>query len=217
MRRKFARDKPETAIRRPDADSEVDLSLLQENVLGLLTRHASNILKVAPGVIDREVELKEYGFDSVALTEFATMLNETYGLDLPPTLFFEYPTIESLAKHLVDIYPEPLAARFTPDAWRGAWGARRGAQGEGRMERGARRLGRGAGRRAREVGSIVQGAGSITRGAGRRARGAGRIARGAGRRARGAWSEALELGAGAGKTRASRDGNEPGSHRRRQR
>ncbi|QBG56188.1 non-ribosomal peptide synthetase [Bacillus amyloliquefaciens] len=65
-----------------------------------LIRMVSAILKVGQDEIDIDTELSEYGFDSVSFTVFTNQLNETYQLELAPTIFFEHGTIRSLAEYL---------------------------------------------------------------------------------------------------------------------
>ena len=50
----------------------------------LLARVAAEVLKVDPAEIELTEDLTEYGFDSIALTQFSNRLNETIGLDLTP-------------------------------------------------------------------------------------------------------------------------------------
>ncbi|MFC5743592.1 non-ribosomal peptide synthetase [Dyella tabacisoli] len=65
---------------------------------------ASALIKVKPEDIDDETPLSEYGFDSITFTEFANALNQRYGLELKPTVFFEYPVLAGLAEHLARAY-----------------------------------------------------------------------------------------------------------------
>ncbi|MCY8320675.1 amino acid adenylation domain-containing protein [Bacillus inaquosorum] len=60
------------------------------------------ILKVNTDDIDVNTELSEYGFDSVTFTVFTNKINEAYQLELAPTIFFEYGSIQSLAEYLID-------------------------------------------------------------------------------------------------------------------
>ncbi|MBN9669609.1 non-ribosomal peptide synthetase [Roseibium aggregatum] len=73
---------------------------LQRRVLASLVEAASAQLKVSGDDLDPDVELTEYGFDSIGFTQFANRLNDLFGLELTPTLFFEYPTLEGLAGYL---------------------------------------------------------------------------------------------------------------------
>ena len=79
-------------------------------LLGRLTAHVSAVLGVPAEKIDGAVEMSEYGFDSISLTEFANALNEKHELALAPTLFFEYPTLSELADHLLDNHADSVAA-----------------------------------------------------------------------------------------------------------
>lgn len=66
--------------------------------------------KMAPAKIELDVELPQYGFDSLRLTELANRLNQAYGLDLMPTLFFEHTTLRAIARHLIEKHPAAIKA-----------------------------------------------------------------------------------------------------------
>ncbi len=44
-----------------------------------------------------DLELTEYGFDSISFTQLANTLNDRFGLTLTPTVFFEHATLGELA------------------------------------------------------------------------------------------------------------------------
>ncbi len=69
----------------------------------------SEQLKVKVEDIDFRAEFSEFGFDSVSLTVFSNTLNETYGLELSPAVFFEFSTVELFSKHLFDEYRDHFA------------------------------------------------------------------------------------------------------------
>ncbi|WP_276736066.1 non-ribosomal peptide synthetase [Bacillus sp. (in: firmicutes)] len=71
-----------------------------------LSNMVSAILKVDRADIDVHTELSEYGFDSVTFTVFTNQINDAYQLELTPTIFFEYGSIQSLAEYLIDEYEE---------------------------------------------------------------------------------------------------------------
>ncbi len=73
---------------------------LRRLVLTSLTEIASDQLKVSADDLDPDEELTEYGFDSIGFTQFANRLNDRFALELTPTLFFEYPTLDGLAGYL---------------------------------------------------------------------------------------------------------------------
>ncbi|MGG0914500.1 type I polyketide synthase [Bacillus velezensis] len=71
----------------------------------------SGILKVKEDEIDAESEMRDYGFDSVSFTQFANELNKTYGLELTPAVFFEYPTVFSFAQYLLTEHPDTFGSQ----------------------------------------------------------------------------------------------------------
>lgn len=67
-------------------------------------------LKVKRAWISGEKELSDYGFDSITLTDFANKLNHRFALDLAPTDFFEYQSINELSAYLAEKYGHVFAA-----------------------------------------------------------------------------------------------------------
>src|SRR5712691_12178782 len=80
-------------------------------VQAALLQQVSDLIEIQAGLLDIESELGEYGFDSIGLTTLTYHLNQLYGLELMPTLFFEYPSLSGLARYLVDNHREVFAAR----------------------------------------------------------------------------------------------------------
>ncbi|WP_039807051.1 beta-ketoacyl reductase, partial [Pelosinus sp. HCF1] len=83
-----------------DANGQIDSSQLLGKIENALMQAVSQLLKVKLSDIDISTELSEYGFDSITFTEFANKLNQDYKMELTPTVFFEYPTIQSFAEYL---------------------------------------------------------------------------------------------------------------------
>ncbi|MBN4053213.1 SDR family NAD(P)-dependent oxidoreductase, partial [bacterium AH-315-L15] len=104
--------KPKKIPATSDATTGIDTGTLLDKVMLMLIRSVSKLLKVKPEDIDGDVELNEYGFDSITLTEFANKLNQEYKLELTPTLFFEYPTLNSVAEYLIEEHQDVFASRF---------------------------------------------------------------------------------------------------------
>ncbi|MFH6942771.1 SDR family NAD(P)-dependent oxidoreductase [Flavobacterium sp. FlaQc-50] len=79
-------------------------SISTKTLLEKLTQLAATLVKMNPQKIISHIELGDYGFDSILYTQFCNEINELFGLDITPTLFFNYPTLEELAAHLESNY-----------------------------------------------------------------------------------------------------------------
>jgi len=67
-----------------------------------LSQIVMEFLKLDPADMSADKILLDLGFDSIGLTTFANAVNEKYQLDITPILFFDYPSIGEIAKHLAD-------------------------------------------------------------------------------------------------------------------
>ena len=76
---------------------------------GVLTSTAARILRVDPAELDPDTDLADYGFEPVTLARFAERLNETYRLDVAPSLFHEHATLGGLSGYLGEAHPELIA------------------------------------------------------------------------------------------------------------
>ncbi len=94
------------------AEAENDSAALLDHIRRTLIEKMSKFLKVTAEDIDEETELNEYGFDSISLIEFANNFNAEYNIELRPTVFFEHPTINSVAQYLLKEHPALFAAQF---------------------------------------------------------------------------------------------------------
>src|SRR6266508_1378259 len=65
-----------------------------------LSQIVMEFLKLDAGDMSTDKILLDLGFDSIGLTTFANAINEKYQLDITPVLFFDYPTVEEIAKYL---------------------------------------------------------------------------------------------------------------------
>ncbi len=57
-------------------------------------------LKLDASDVPMDKILLDLGFDSIGLTGYANIINEKYQLDITPVLFFDYPTIDDIARYL---------------------------------------------------------------------------------------------------------------------
>ncbi|WP_158549190.1 SDR family NAD(P)-dependent oxidoreductase [Lysobacter silvisoli] len=77
-------------------------------VQGALSQIVMDFLKIDADDVDLDTILLDLGFDSIGLTSFSNMVNDKYGLDITPVLFFEYPNIREIAKHLAQDHRENM-------------------------------------------------------------------------------------------------------------
>ncbi|TCN57665.1 SDR family NAD(P)-dependent oxidoreductase [Flavobacterium circumlabens] len=100
----ISKKETQTPLSNSNAGSTFDLeNQVRIKILGWV----SEILKIDLIDLDTEEELGEYGFDSVTLVQFSTAINQFYELDLAPTVFYNYPTVERLIAFLI--------SQFGPD------------------------------------------------------------------------------------------------------
>jgi polyketide synthase PksJ len=71
---------------------------LEEMLKGFI----SEILNVSTNEIDTEVDISEYGFDSISFTRLVGKINDNFNLEIVPTIFFEFATINELTQHILD-------------------------------------------------------------------------------------------------------------------
>jgi len=67
-----------------------------------LILHLAGILHVEPRSVDPGCAFADYGIDSLAAVMLSGDLEEFLGRRLSPTLAWDYPTVESLARHLAE-------------------------------------------------------------------------------------------------------------------
>ncbi|MEK3951688.1 SDR family NAD(P)-dependent oxidoreductase [Paenibacillus sp. FSL H7-0703] len=104
-----------TGISEASSESNAVPDLL-DKVQAAMIQAVSKLLKVKLEDIDEHVELSEYGFDSILLTQFTNNINHLYRLELTPDIFFEYTTIHDFTRYLVDEYDAVLGEQFAVHA-----------------------------------------------------------------------------------------------------
>ena len=91
------------------AAPDEDLALLIEN---FLARKLSAALSVESDQVSAEANFMEMGLDSVGLVQVAQDLERELGIELYPTLFFEYQNIRDLARYFSEEHGESFSAHF---------------------------------------------------------------------------------------------------------
>ncbi|OEV11174.1 type I polyketide synthase, partial [Streptomyces nanshensis] len=85
---------------------------LRERVCDIVTHAVSELLKVGPDDLDADVELSEYGLDSIVMSQLVNAVNDELGLELAPTVLFEHPNLRAFSAHLADTYADSLSVRL---------------------------------------------------------------------------------------------------------
>jgi acyl transferase domain-containing protein/acyl carrier protein/thioesterase domain-containing protein len=82
--------------------------VLQDRVMSDIHEMVSELLKIDISDILVDEELRDYGLDSILLMRFSNKINTHYDLNLAPTVFFNYPTIELLSTYLIEEHSSQL-------------------------------------------------------------------------------------------------------------
>ncbi|MGY0063720.1 SDR family NAD(P)-dependent oxidoreductase [Streptomyces sp. LZ34] len=72
----------------------------------------SQILRLPVDKLASDENLRDFGFDSITLVEFAGVLSERLEVDFTPDLFFSYPTLHTLHEFLLGRHHTHLADRY---------------------------------------------------------------------------------------------------------
>ncbi|MEK4111149.1 acyl transferase domain-containing protein/thioesterase domain-containing protein/RNA-binding protein YhbY [Paenibacillus sp. DS2363] len=94
-------------------EEQTDTAWLEHKVRETMASMISSLLKVQVTQIDPEVELGEYGLDSIMLTELTNTLNENFNMSLTPALFFEYSTLQAFSQYVTRTYQQQFLTRFS--------------------------------------------------------------------------------------------------------
>ena len=92
----------------PDGD---DLSAALPAIRAELAAMIGRLLKLDPAALQPSAGLGDFGFDSIALKEFADLLSKRYGTAISPAVFFAHGSINALAGYLLDTHPEAVRGK----------------------------------------------------------------------------------------------------------
>lgn len=96
------------------AQNALVINISQKEIKEFLLQKVADLLTIESDEIAPDEALKEYGIDSIMLTQLAAAINDHYEIDLLPTEFYNYPTIEGFAifleKELSTISPNEIKA-----------------------------------------------------------------------------------------------------------
>ncbi len=93
-----------------DVESEVptesDSSKKEQMISKKLIAILAGILEMNETDLDSDTDLREFGMESILLNEFCSQIQECLGVEINPSVLFEYADIESIASYLEERYPD---------------------------------------------------------------------------------------------------------------
>ncbi|MBL1065928.1 SDR family NAD(P)-dependent oxidoreductase [Streptomyces sp. 7-21] len=81
-------------------------------LIAVLRESASQILRIPPDKLAADESLRDYGFDSISLVEFAGVISERFGIEFTPDIFFNYPSLHGVQEFLRERHADKVAALF---------------------------------------------------------------------------------------------------------
>lgn len=92
--------RPAACDRRADGDEQRPLDAAA--IRAWLVDEVAALVRTVPDEIDPLQPFMQYGIGSAQALELAAKLEDWIGLPLSPTLIWDYPNIDSLARHLAE-------------------------------------------------------------------------------------------------------------------
>ncbi|MCP4995666.1 MAG: SDR family NAD(P)-dependent oxidoreductase, partial [Gammaproteobacteria bacterium] len=94
------------------SSSDLNPEGLKKLILANLKQQVSQITKIKPDQLDVAENLGAFGVDSIMLKQLAVALEQQYGVELSPAIFFEYSDLNGLAKYLAEQHSRPIATYY---------------------------------------------------------------------------------------------------------
>ncbi|WP_144558030.1 non-ribosomal peptide synthetase [Shouchella miscanthi] len=108
--------------------NNLDIFLMDKEVENPVTNIQTNILEIehvqkdlitlaqqiltSNEVIDVKTDLTEYGLNSITITEFSGLVSNFYGVQIPPSVFFEYTSLNSISEYLCEQHSGVIQKRY---------------------------------------------------------------------------------------------------------
>ncbi|MEM7125456.1 MAG: SDR family NAD(P)-dependent oxidoreductase [Chloroflexota bacterium] len=90
--------------------------LLYSRLLADLKREVSSVTKVSIEQLDASKNLGAFGFDSLMMKKLVVRLEQRYGVELTPTIFFEHSDLNSFTNFLLVTHREAIRAAYHVEA-----------------------------------------------------------------------------------------------------
>jgi len=93
-----AREVPKRAISQTSGNAV-------QSIAGIVKSLQTTLLGIVGKTVAADAPLLSAGLDSISGTEFTNTLAQQFEIELPPTLMFDYPTIDSMAGFIAEAVP----------------------------------------------------------------------------------------------------------------
>ncbi len=82
-----------------------------------LKEMVAKILKISKDKLDMEKNLADFGFDSISLADFASLLTSYYGFEIVPGVFYGHSTLEKLVQYFLTEHNEAIRELYSENEW----------------------------------------------------------------------------------------------------
>ncbi len=99
---------PEPRIKTMSPSSDTTRERLESDVKSTV----SAVLKLDADLISLKANIREFGFDSINITELSQLLNERFAIDVTPPQLFEHKTLASLVSFLLEDFESEIEQSY---------------------------------------------------------------------------------------------------------
>lgn len=92
---------------------ETSTQRIDNNITLKLLDILAELLDIHKEDLEENTNIREFGLDSVALNEFAEVINKTFDIEIDSTLLFEYSTIKEIGNYLTKEYAGSMAGQLS--------------------------------------------------------------------------------------------------------
>lgn len=92
----------ETAIDEKNENCEIDKPVFIAKVITQIKNIICDMLMVSDKDFDINRYIQDYGFNSISIVDLTNQINEKFGINLMPSIYFQYGTVFELANYLYD-------------------------------------------------------------------------------------------------------------------
>lgn len=101
---------------RKSQESKKDgVSMIRKNLMEDIVIIVADILKLRESDVDVDDNLSDYGFDSITFKELSDTMNEKFGTNIMPSIFFEFNTMAEISDYMVEEFQEQVSAYYAED------------------------------------------------------------------------------------------------------